>query len=89
MLKDRYASASRGNYDLYVVFTERAFSFLNKDGVLGYILPHKFFQSEFGAVLEIISQKKELSKKLYTLVQDKYSKMPQPTLVFCSLEKSE
>ncbi|MBN8546091.1 MAG: N-6 DNA methylase [Ignavibacteria bacterium] len=49
--KTRYASASKGNYDLYVVFTERAFSLLNKEGVLGYILPHKFFQSEFGAGL--------------------------------------
>jgi type I restriction-modification system DNA methylase subunit len=43
-----YESASEGNYDIYVVFIERALSLLNKKGTLGFIVPHKFFNAEYG-----------------------------------------
>jgi hypothetical protein len=43
-----YQAASRGNYDIYVVFVERGLSLLNQSGKLGFILPHKFFNSEYG-----------------------------------------
>ena len=50
-LKTRYRSASVGNYDIYVVFVERALELLNKSGRLGYILPHKWFNAQYGAPL--------------------------------------
>ncbi len=37
-----------GNYDIYILFICRGFKILRKHGVLGYILPHKFFQGEMG-----------------------------------------
>ena len=46
-----YRAASRGNYDIYVVFVERGLSLLNKTGRLGFILPHKFFNAQYGAAL--------------------------------------
>jgi len=46
--KQRYKSAGKGNYDLYVVFVERALQLLNKQGRMGYILPHKFFNAQYG-----------------------------------------
>ena len=46
--KDKYASAAFGNYDLYVLFVEKAYSLLNKQGVSGYILPNKFFNTDYG-----------------------------------------
>jgi hypothetical protein len=49
--KDRYTSASKGNYDIYVVFVEKGLSLLSDKGVLGYILPHKFFQTKYGQPL--------------------------------------
>ncbi len=49
--KRRYQSASKGNYDIYVVFVEKALSLLNPTGKLGYILPHKFFNAQYGAPL--------------------------------------
>ncbi len=49
--KDRYISANKGNYDIYVVFLERGLSLLSYKGVLGYILPHKFFQAKYGQPL--------------------------------------
>ena len=50
-LKDHYAAASKGNYDIYVVFVEKALSLLNPQGALGYILPHKFFNAQYGSSL--------------------------------------
>jgi len=49
--KRRYVSASKGNYDIYVVFVERGLSLLNQAGRLGYILPSKFFATDYGASL--------------------------------------
>jgi hypothetical protein len=49
--KRRYRAASQGNYDIYVVFVEKGLSLLNERGRLGYILPHKFFNSQYGAPL--------------------------------------
>ena len=49
--KRRYASAGKGNYDIYVVFVERALELLNARGRMGYILPHKFFQAKYGEAL--------------------------------------
>ena len=61
--KKRYKSASKGNYDIYVVFVEKGLNLLNNNGRLGFILPHKFFNSQYGESLrEIISKGKNLSK---------------------------
>jgi type I restriction-modification system DNA methylase subunit len=58
-LKKKYYSAQRGSYDIYIVFVERAFNLLNSNGKLGYILPHKFFNSGYGINLRdlLISNK--------------------------------
>jgi predicted type IV restriction endonuclease len=49
--KRRYAAASKGNYDIYVVFVERGLQLLNSRGRLGFILPHKFFNARYGEPL--------------------------------------
>ena len=49
--KQRYVSASKGNYDLYVVFVERSLQLLQPRGHLAYILPHKFFNAQYGQPL--------------------------------------
>jgi hypothetical protein len=49
--KKAYESAGQGNYDLYVVFVEKGLGRLNKDGRLGFILPHKFFNAQYGQSL--------------------------------------
>jgi len=50
-LNCNYRTASRGNYDLYAVFVERSLALLRKPGRLGLILPHKFFNAEYGQSL--------------------------------------
>jgi hypothetical protein len=59
--KWKYTSAAKGNYDIYVVFTERALQLLAPDGLLGFIMPHKFWQAQYGAGLrKLIADGKHL-----------------------------
>jgi type I restriction-modification system DNA methylase subunit len=46
----KYKSAVK-RFDLYLLFIERGFSLLTKDGLLGFICPHKFVNSDFGSGL--------------------------------------
>ena len=62
-LKEHFAAAKKGNYDIYVVFVEKALSLLNARGSLGYILPHKFFNAQYGNPLrEELGRGKHLSQ---------------------------
>jgi hypothetical protein len=64
--KKRYASAGKGNYDIYVVFVEKGLSLLNGKGRLGYILPHKFFNAQYGEPLRgLISKGKHLAEVVH------------------------
>jgi len=49
--KDHYEAAKKGNYDIYVVFVEKGLGLLNEHGLLGFILPHKFFNAKYGQPL--------------------------------------
>jgi type I restriction-modification system DNA methylase subunit/predicted type IV restriction endonuclease len=61
--KQRYTAASKGNYDIYVVFVERGLSLLNERGRLGFILPHKFFNAKYGEPLRrLLAGGKHLSE---------------------------
>ena len=61
--KKKYISASKGNYDIYVIFIERGLGLINKSGQLGFILPHKFFTAQYGKpIRDLIIQEKKLSK---------------------------
>ena len=64
--KENYQSASKGNYDIYVVFVEKGLNLLNENGLLGYILPHKFFNVKYGQPLRsIIADGKNLNKVVH------------------------
>ena len=64
--KREFAAASKGNYDIYVVFVERALQLLNERGRMGYILPHKFFQAKYGQPLrELIARGKHLAEVVH------------------------
>src|SRR6266581_1111462 len=61
--KKAYKAAGKGNYDIYVVFVERGLSLLNKHGRLGFILPHKFFNAQYGEPLRaLIAKSRSLSE---------------------------
>jgi len=58
--KKAYKTAAKGNYDIYVVFVEKGLSLLNNSGLLGYILPSKFFSTDYGVVLRAILSKQSV-----------------------------
>ncbi len=61
--KKTYHSAASGNYDIYVVFVEKALQLLSEKGRSGYILPHKFFNAQYGRNLrEMIAKGRHLSE---------------------------
>ena len=61
--KQRYTTANKGNYDIYVVFVERGLNLLNDHGQMGFILPNKFFSTDYGEALrQSITDRKALVK---------------------------
>lgn len=59
----KYKSGSSGNYDLYVLFIEKAATLLAEKGLLGYILPNKFFNTDYGLhIRNFITSEKLLSR---------------------------
>ena len=64
--KKRYVAASKGNYDIYVVFVERVLQLLNDRGRMGFIMPHKFFQAKYGEALrKLIASGNHLSEVVH------------------------
>jgi adenine-specific DNA-methyltransferase len=61
--KRKYQTSKTGNYDLYVLFVEKGFSILNGNGILGFILPNKFFNTDYGKGLrKFISENGSLNE---------------------------
>ncbi len=48
---NEHYQAATGNYDIYVLFVERALQLLKPGGVMGFIMPNKFMQVDYGAGL--------------------------------------
>jgi predicted type IV restriction endonuclease len=64
--KRHYQAAARGNYDIYVLFVEKGLDLLNRKGSLGFILPHKFFNAQYGEALRgLIAQDQSLSRVVH------------------------
>jgi type I restriction-modification system DNA methylase subunit len=81
--KNQYISASKGNYDIYVVFVEKGLNLLRKDGHLGFILPHKFFNAQYGESLRrLISEGKYLENIVHFGDQQVFPKVSTYTCLF-------
>jgi len=58
-----YSVANKETIDKYYVFIQRAIALLNSNGLLGYIVPHKFFLIKGGKGLrEFITSNSQISK---------------------------
>ncbi len=53
---EQYQSAM-SNYDIYVLFVERGLQLLKEGGILGFILPKKFFTASYGEGLRRVISK--------------------------------
>jgi type I restriction-modification system DNA methylase subunit len=63
-LKSHYQTAISGNFDIYVCFVEKGLSVLNSSGRLGFILPSKFFQTDYGIELRRMLLDRQAVRKL-------------------------
>ena len=63
-LKSKYRSALSGNFDIYVCFVEKGLAVLRETGRLGFILPSKFFQTDYGKELRTLIVKRRALEKL-------------------------
>jgi type I restriction-modification system DNA methylase subunit len=55
--------SATGNYDIYVLFVEQALNLLKPGGVMGFILPNKFMQTDYGEGLrKLLSEQKAINK---------------------------
>lgn len=77
-----YKAASRGNYDIYVVFIERGLSLLNKTGRQGFIVPNKFFRTDYG---EDLRRELSIKKAVSRIVDFGYSQVFAATTYTCLL----
>ncbi|MBD3616713.1 MAG: N-6 DNA methylase [Gracilimonas sp.] len=58
--------SATGNYDIYVMFMERSYGLINKNGQVSFILPHKFLISEFGeGIREFLAEQNAVSSLLH------------------------
>jgi adenine-specific DNA-methyltransferase len=60
----KYKTATSGNYDIYVMFVEKAIQLLDNTGLFGFILPNKFFQAEYGENLRHLISEKRLLREI-------------------------
>ncbi len=62
----QYAVAKKATIDKYFVFIQRAVELLNPSGLLGYIVPHKFFLTKGGKELrKFITKEHQISKIIH------------------------
>jgi Eco57I restriction-modification methylase len=60
---NRTYQAATGNYDIYALFVEKALNLIRENGIHGFIMPHKFFQSSYGEGLrKLISESNTLAE---------------------------
>lgn len=96
-----FNSATKGNYDIYVIFIEKGLEILNPTGHLGFILPHKFFNAHFaGPVRNLISLGNHLEKIVHFGSEQVFenattytcllflNKSPQENFLFASIEEN-
>ena len=56
----RHYDAATATYDIYVLFLERGMAFLSSSGRVGYILPNKFFTTDYGEGVRRILAERQL-----------------------------
>jgi adenine-specific DNA-methyltransferase len=91
LYKTRYISASKGNYDIYVMFVELSLTLLSDRGRLSFILPHKFFNAQYGEPLrKHIAAGAHLSKVVHFGHEMVFEEAAAYTcLMFLSRQRSE
>jgi adenine-specific DNA-methyltransferase len=58
----KYFTGGSNNFDLYILFIEKGMQLLNQIGLLGFIVPNKFFNTDYGLRLrELLTNRSALN----------------------------
>ena len=83
---ERYQSAVK-NFDLYVTFVERGYNLLKSKGKLGFILPNKFFKTDYGEGLrKFLATNRALEGIVDFGANQVFAATTYTCLLFCSKE---
>jgi hypothetical protein len=62
-IQERYETAQFGKVDIYVAFIERGLELLTTSGWLGFIVPNKFMQTDYGVgIRTLLARRKALTE---------------------------
>jgi hypothetical protein len=62
--KEEFKSGSKGNFDIYALFVERSLKLIKEDSILNFILPHKFFSTNYGQPLRLLISENQYLKSI-------------------------
>jgi adenine-specific DNA-methyltransferase len=80
--KNKYRTSQDGNYDLYILFVEKGFLILKEKGLLGFILPNKFFNTDYGKGLRNFMTE---NKSLVEIVDFEHHQVFENASTYCCL----
>ncbi len=81
-IQSTYASAAFGKVDIYVAFLERGLTLLSGRGRMGFIVPNKFVQSEYGGgIRQILSH----ASALETLIDFGHAQVFDGAIIYTCL----
>lgn len=95
-------TSATGNYDIYALFMEHSYSLINDNGVVSFILPHKFLVSDFGVGIRKFFKENKAVERLihfgseivfqeastYTCIVD-LTKRPKDKVIFKKIKPEE
>jgi hypothetical protein len=62
-IQERFSTAQFGKVDIYVAFVEKGIGLLKGTGLLGFILPNKFMQADYGVGMRrLLSARRAMNK---------------------------
>lgn len=81
--------SAKGKYDIYILFLEKAFNLLKEGGSLGFIIPHKFINADFGTGIRKFLKKHQCVEKIISFGENLIFKdaITYTALVFLKKEK--
>lgn len=83
--------SAKGSYDIYILFLEKAFNLLKEGGRLGFIIPHKFINADFGIGIRKFLKEHQCVEKIISFGENLIFKdaTTYTALVFLKKEKLE
>ncbi len=84
---EKQFKSATGNYDIYALFMERSYDWINSKGLVSFILPHKFLVSDFGIGIRNFFKDKTAVESIIHFGSHQVFRMLQLTLVLSRLAK--